>query len=92
MTLKYPSNGTSVGNSQILSRNFPLGPEVSHFNCFANPGPGAPKFEAFEAFRAFPEFSTPIRLRTPLFSEVVPERASQSWPWNFWAVLRLGDS
>ena len=24
----------------------------------------------------------PVRLGTPLFSEVVPERASQSWSWN----------
>ena len=26
----------------------------------------------------------PVRLGTPLFSEVVPERASQSWSWNSW--------
>ena len=26
--------------------------------------------------------SPPVRLGTPLFSEVVPERASQNWSWN----------
>ena len=25
----------------------------------------------------------PLRLGTPLFSDLVPERASQSWSWNF---------
>ena len=42
--------------------------------------PQALHFKAFEASRAFPEFS--VRLGTPLFSEVIPERASQSWSWN----------
>ena len=37
------------------------------------------QFKAFEGSRAFPEFSPPpVRLGMPLFSEVVPERASQS--------------
>ena len=45
--------------------------------------PQALKFKAFEGSRAFPEFSPPqVQLRTPLFSEVVPERASQSRSWN----------
>ena len=45
--------------------------------------PQIQKFKAFEASRAFPEIiSPPVRLGTPLFSELVPERASQSCPWN----------
>ena len=41
------------------------------------------QLKAFEASRAFPEFSQPpVRLGAFLFSEVVPERASQSWSWN----------
>ena len=41
------------------------------------------QLKAFEASRAFPEFSPPpVRLGMPLFSEVVPERASQSRSWN----------
>ena len=45
--------------------------------------PQALSFKAFEASRAFPELSPPpVRLGTPLFSELVPERASQSCPWN----------
>ena len=34
--------------------------------------------------------SPPVRLGAPLFSEVVPERASQSWSWNsqqYWVYL-----
>ena len=37
-------------------------------------------------------FPPPVRLGTPLFSEVVPERASQSQPWNsqqYWGYTRL---
>ena len=41
------------------------------------------QFKAFEGSRAFPEFSPPpVRLGTLLFSEVFPERASQSRSWN----------
>ena len=42
--------------------------------------PGCPK--PFEASRAFPEFSPPQYGWGRLFSELVPERASQSWSWN----------
>ena len=34
--------------------------------------------------------SPPVRLGTPLFSEVVPERPSQSWSWNsqqYWGYV-----
>ena len=36
----------------------------------------------------------PVRLGTPLFSELVPERASQSWSWNsqqYWGYFWLRD-
>ena len=36
--------------------------------------------------------SPPVRLGTPLFSELVPERASQSWSWNsqqYWGYFWL---
>ena len=41
-------------------------------------------FKAFEASRASPEFSPPQYGWGHLvfFSELVPERASQSWSWN----------
>ena len=49
------------------------------------------QFKAFEAFQSISRiFSPPVRLGTPLFSEVVPERASQSRPWNsqqYWGYL-----
>ena len=54
------------------------------------------QFKAFKASRAFPEFSPPpVRLGTPLFSEVVPERASQSRSWNsqqYWGYFLVIES
>ena len=41
--------------------------------------PQALQFKAFEGSRAFQKSLPPVPLGTPLFSEVVPERYSQSW-------------
>ena len=56
-----------------------------------------PIIQGIEASRAFPEFSPPpVRLGTPLFSELVPERASQeSCSWNsqqYWGYFWIAGS
>ena len=52
------------------------------------------QFKAFGASNISRTFSPSVRLGTPLFSEVCPERATQSWSWNsqqycgyFWTIM-----
>ena len=77
---------------ETLSELFPEFPSRERLGC---PKPYNLR-QAFEGSRAFPAFSTPPARRGTrrlFFSEVVSERASQSWSWNsqqhwgyFWEV------
>ena len=55
--------------------------------------PQGPTIQGIWGFQSISRIlSPPVRLGAPLFSEVVPERASESRPWNsqqYWGYVRL---